>query len=1005
MQNKGFIKVFTIILTAICLYYLSFTLVGRQYNKKAEQYANGDLALQNQYLDSLSTEKVYLNYTLKQVREKEIGLGLDLKGGMNVVLEIDAAEVLTSLANTDDPQFNQAMRETVIQNRRGSASDFITLFQQNYEAIDPNARLANIYSITMRDRVSPTATNNQVISVLRNELTSVANNSFNVLATRIDRFGVVAPNIQRLDRAERILVELPGITEPERVRNLLQGSANLEFWKTYNVNELSLYFNELISRSNEYAMVQREALAAMEATTAEGTAPSDATPETVAEAVTPEADKVDEVTPTDSITREIGEIIITEDGEEKRIVITKNFMEYFHEPYFAMGGATGPVVGTVSKLDTADVNFLLNRYKDLFPADVRFKWGFKPVDQRETYFQLFALKGDGSKRGPALEGDVVTNAKADQGQRGSAWEVSMTMNSAGASRWATITGAEIGKSIAILLDGYVYSAPTVNDRIEGGRSSITGNFTPQEAQDLENVLKSGKMQAGIRIVQEDVVGPSLGQEAIRDGFVSFIIALIALFLFVIMLYGFIPGSVINGALLINLFFTLGALAAFQAVLTLPGIAGMILALAMAVDANVLINERIKEEIAAGKTIRRAVEDGYKNAFSAILDANITSIISGVVLAIFGSGPIRGFAITLVIGITASFLTAVFLTRLLYENRMAKGKWLHLTFDTRFSKFMFRDYHFKFIENSKSVLMGIGAFILICIISLFTLGLNSGIDFTGGRNYIVRFDQPVKVGEIEEAVAPHLGESAKVITIGSSNQVRITTNYMIEEEGQGVEEELRGYLAEGLKEFMTPGKTIDDHIQSSTKVGPSIAEDMIRGAFLALFFALIGMGIYILFRFSGWGFTLGTVAALAVDAFAVIGLYSLLWKIMPFSMEMDQTFAAAILTVVGYSINDKVVVFDRVREYMKLYPKREIKQLFNDSMNATLARTINTGLSTIVVIICILLFGSDAVRSFVFALMIGVIVGTVTSLFVASPVAYSLMTRKQKKEEEKKLQRR
>ncbi len=1001
MQNKGFIKVFTIILTAICLFYLSFSVVGRQYNKKAEQYANGNLALQNQYLDSLSTEKVYLNYTLKQVREKEIGLGLDLKGGMNVVLEIDASQVLTSLANTDDPQFNQAMRETVIQNRRGSASDFISLFQQNYEAIDPNGKLANIYSVTMRDRVSPTATNAQVISVLRNELTSVANNSFNVLATRIDRFGVVAPNIQKLDRAERILVELPGITEPERVRNLLQGSANLEFWKTYNVNELSLYFNELITRSNEYAMMQREALAAAEGTTTNDEAADDAT----SEAVTAEADEADKATLAEATSQEIGETIITEDGEEKRIVITKNFMEYFHEPYFAMSGASGPVVGTVSKLDTADVNFLLNRYKDLFPADVRFKWGFKPVDQRETYFQLFALKGDGSKRGPALEGDVVTNAKADQGQRGSAWEVSMTMNSAGASRWATITGAEIGKSIAILLDGYVYSAPTVNDRIEGGRSSITGNFTPQEAQDLENVLKSGKMQAGVRIVQEDVVGPSLGQEAIRDGFVSFVIALIALFIFVIMLYGFIPGSVINGALLINLFFTLGSLAAFQAVLTLPGIAGMILALAMAVDANVLINERIKEELAAGKTLRRAVEDGYKNAFSAILDANITSIISGVVLAIFGSGPIRGFAITLVIGITASFLTAVFLTRLLYENRMAKGKWLHLTFETPFSKFMSREYHFKFIENSKSVLTGIGIFILICIISLFTLGLNSGIDFTGGRNYIVRFDQPVKVGEVEEAVSPYLGESAKVITIGTSNQVRITTNYMIEEEGQGVEEELRGYLAEGLKDFMTPGKTIDDHIQSSTKVGPSIAEDMIRGAFLALFFALVGMGIYILFRFSGWGFTLGTVAALAVDAFAVIGLYSLLWKIMPFSMEMDQTFAAAILTVVGYSINDKVVVFDRVREYMRLYPKREIKQLFNDSMNATLARTINTGLSTIVVIICILLFGSDAVRSFVFALMIGVIVGTVTSLFVASPVAYGIMIRKQKKEEEKKLQRR
>ncbi len=1005
MQNKGFIKVFTIILTAICLFYLSFTVVGRQYNKKADQYASGDLALQNQYLDSLSTEKVYLNYTLKQVREKEIGLGLDLKGGMNVVLEIDAAEVLSSLANTDDPQFNQAMRETVIQNRRGSASDFISLFQQNYEAIDPNGKLANIYSVTIGDRVSPTATNNQVINVLRNELTSVANNSFNVLATRIDRFGVVAPNIQRLDRAERILVELPGITEPERVRNLLQGSANLEFWKTYNVNELGLYFNELNARSNEYAMVQRTALAASEEVASEATTADDASPEDASITATPKTGEEGEATPADTIAQTIGETIITEDGEEKRIVITRNFMEYFHEPYFAMSGASGPVVGTVSKLDTAEVNFLLNRYKDVFPADVRFKWGFKPVDQRETYFQLFALKGDGSKRGPALEGDVVTNARADQGQRGSAWEVSMTMNSAGASRWATITGAEIGKSIAILLDGYVYSAPTVNDRIEGGRSSITGNFTPQEAQDLENVLKSGKIQAGVRIVQEDVVGPSLGQEAIRDGFVSFVIALIALFLFVIMLYGFIPGNVINGALLINLFFTLGTLAAFQAVLTLPGIAGMILALAMAVDANVLINERIKEELATGKTLRRAVEDGYKNAFSAILDANATSIISGVVLAIFGSGPIRGFAVTLVIGITASFLTAVFLTRLLYENRMTKGKWLHLTFDTRFSKFMFRDYHFKFIENSKSVLTGIGVFILICIVSLFTLGLNSGIDFTGGRNYIVRFDQPVKVGEIEEAVSPHLGESAKVITIGSSNQVRITTNYMIEEEGQGVEEELRGYLAEGLKDFMSPGKTIDDHIQSSTKVGPSIAEDMIRGAFLALFFALLGMGFYILLRFSGWGFTLGTVAALAVDAFAVIGLYSLLWKIMPFSMEMDQTFAAAVLTVVGYSINDKVVVFDRVREYMKLYPKRELKQLFNDSMNATLARTINTGLSTIVVIICILFFGSDAVRSFVFALMIGVIVGTVTSLFVASPIAYSVMTRKQKKEEGKRLQRR
>ena len=974
MQNKGFIKVFSIILTLISLFYLSFTVVGRQYNKKADQYANGDLTLKSQYLDSLSTEKVYLNYTLKQVRAKEIGLGLDLKGGMNVVLEIDAAQVIASLANTDDPQFNQALKESIAQNRRGSSSDFISLFKQNYERIAPDGRLANIYSITMGDRVRPNASNEEVVTILRNELTSVANNSFNVLATRIDRFGVVAPNIQKLDRAERILVELPGITEPERVRNLLQGSANLEFWKTYHVSELANYFNEMNARSSEYAMAQRSGSANADSTNADESA-------VTADSLATEADSL---------------TIPLYEQEGEKIVINKSFVEYFNEPYFAMGGATGPIVGTVSKLDTAEVNFLLNRYKDIFPADVRFKWGFKPIDQRETYFQLFALKGDGSKRGPALDGDVVTNARADQGQQGSAWEVGMTMNSSGASRWATITGAEIGKSIAIVLDGYVYSAPTVNGRIDGGRSQITGNFTPQEAQDLENVLKSGKMQAGVRIVQEDVVGPSLGQEAINDGFISFVIALVVLFIFTCMLYGVIPGMVINGALLLNFFFTLGALAAFQAVLTLPGIAGMILSLAMAVDANVLINERIKEELAAGKTIKRALEDGYKNAFSAIFDSNLTTIITGIILAIFGVGAIRGFAITLIIGIAVSFLTAVFITRLVYENRLGKDKWLHLTFNTGFSKAIFKEYNFDFIRNSKNVLIAIGIFVVVSVVSLFTLGLNSGIDFTGGRNYIVRFDQPVRVGDIENALNPYLNESVRAITIGSSNQVRISTNYMIEEEGTGVEEQLRDLLGQGLKEFMTPGKTIDDYIQSSQKVGPSIAEDMIRNAFLALFIALVCMGIYILSRFRNWGFSVGTVAALAVDTFAVIGLYSLLWKIMPFSMEMDQTFVAAILTIVGYSINDKVVVFDRVREYQQLYPKRGLKELFNDSMNATLARTINTGLSTILVIICILLLGGDAVRSFVFAMLIGVVVGTVTSLFVAAPVAYKMLLNKQNK---------
>ena len=978
MQNKGFIRVFSIILTAICLFYLSFTVIGRQQNKKADIYANGDLALKNHYLDSLSTEKVFLNYTLKQVREKEIGLGLDLKGGMNVVLEIEAAQVLASLANTDDPQFNQALRETVQQNRRGSSSDFISLFQQNYENINPDGSLANIYSITMRDRVSPTATNAQVVNILRQELTSVADNSFNVLATRIDRFGVVAPNIQKLDRAERILVELPGITEPERVRNLLQGSANLEFWKTYNVNELGVYFNELNSRSSDYAM-------AMHST------------QTVADGVDAETDSSlvsgDNV---ELVDVEEVPVVFDEYGEEKKIVIDRSFVEYFNEPYFAMGGVAGSIVGTVSKLDTAAVNFLLTRYKDVFPADARFKWGFKAVDQRDTYFELYALKGDGSGRGPALTGDAVVNARADQGQQGSAWEVSMTMNSSGASRWATITGAEVGKSIAILLDGYVYSAPRVNDRIEGGRSSITGNFSPQEAQDLENVLKSGKMQAGVRIVQEDVVGPSLGQEAIKDGLVSFIIALIILFIFTCVLYGFIPGMVINGALLINLFFTLGILAAFQAVLTLPGIAGMILSIAMAVDANVLINERIKEELAAGKSLRRAIEDGYKNAFSAIFDANFTTIIVGVILAFFGIGAIRGFAVTLIIGIASSFLTAVFITRMLYETVLAKGKWQNLTFTSSVTKGIATNFHFKFIQNSKKVNIGIAAFVVISIISIFTLGLSSGIDFTGGRNYIVKFDQPVRVNEVQDALVPYFDESVRVITIGSNEQVRISTNYMIEEEGENIERELRDLLGEGLAQYMTPGVHIDDHIMSSQKVGPSIAEDSIRSSFIALILALIFMGLYILVRFRNWAFSAGTVVSLAIDAFAVVGLYSLLWRVMPFSMELDQTFVAAILTVVGYSINDKVVVFDRVREYKQLYPKRGLLDLFNDSLNATLARTINTGLSTILVIICILFFGGDAVRSFMFAMLIGVVAGTITSLFVGAPVAYMILDKNEKK---------
>ena len=970
MLNKGFIKTFAILLGLICLYYLSFSVVSNIYNNKAEKYAAGDLNLKTEYLDSLSTEKVYLGYTLKQIREKEIGLGLDLKGGMNVILEVDARGVLSSLANTDDAQFTQALRETVAENRKGSSQDFISLFQQKYQGIDPNAKLANIFSITMSDRISPADSNDKVVAELRKELVSAADNSFNVLRTRIDRFGVVAPNIQKLDRAERILIELPGIKEPERVRNLLQGSANLEFWKTYNVNELINGFNEINSRSAAYVASKQANAPVLE--------------EVVADSLMQDS--------TLAVKEDVSE------WDTQKVTIDKSFTQYFAEPYFAMGGASGSIVGTVSKNDTAEVNFMLDKFKDSFPGDVRFKWGFKAVDARETYFQLFALRGDGSKRGPALDGDVVISAHADAGQRGSAWEVSMQMNSSGSSRWATITGSEKGRAIAIVLDGYVYSAPNVNDKIEGGRSQITGNFTPEEAKDLENTLKSGKMKAGVRIVQEDIVGPSLGQEAINAGFISFILALVVLFAFTIMLYGVIPGTVVNIALLLNFFFILGALSAFQAVLTLPGIAGMILSLGMAVDANVLINERIKEELADGKTLRKAVEDGYKNAFSAIFDSNLTTIITAVVLVYFGTGPIKGFAITLIIGILSSFLTAVFLTRMVYEAQFAKGKWQNLTFTTRASENFLKDPKFKILENRKKAFMIVGGFVLLGIISLSSLVLNKGIDFTGGRNYVVRFDEPVKTSNIQSALAPSFGDNVRVITIGSSNQVRISTNYMIDSDDPNIEDDIKVLLANGLKEYTTPGTSIDNYIQSSQKVGPSVAKDIVQGAAWALLIALFFMGIYIFVRFRNWTYSVGTITALSIDAFSVIALYSMLYKIMPFSMEIDQTFVAAILTVIGYSVNDKVVIFDRVREYRNLFPKRNLFDLINDSLNATLARTINTGVSTILVILMIFFFGGEAIRSFVFAMFIGIVVGTFTSLFIAAPIAYIIMSRKDKVEE-------
>lgn len=960
MQNKGFVITFAILLTVVCCFYLSFSFVTRYYEKQAAEYSNGDLNAQSHYLDSISTEKVWLGYTLKQAREKEIGLGLDLKGGMNVILEIDAAAVLRSLANEEDAQFNKALQQAVEENRKGSNKDFITLFVEKYEAIDKSGKLAIVFGARLKDQISPTDNNATVKKVLERELQSVADNSFNVLRTRIDRFGVVAPNIQKLDRAERILIELPGIKEPERVKKLLQGNSNLEFWKTYNLQDIQGYLGAINSRSTEL-------LAAKTPTNNVAVADS---------------------TSSDSLSV----ASVTQVESESTPMFTKSLFEYFDGKW---GG--GSVVGIADRKDTASINTILRASKDLYPTDLKFAWGFKAIDDKETVFQLFALRGDGTKRGPALDGEAIVTASADQIQ-GQGWGVSMQMNSTGAKRWAAITGAERGRSIAIVLDGYVYSAPNVNDRIEGGNSSITGNFSVEEAKDLENVLKSGKMRAGVRIVQEDIVGPSLGEEAIQSGLISFVVALIVLMAYMCLVYGFIPGMIANAALLLNLFFTLGVLASFHAVLTLPGIAGLVLALAMAVDANVLIYERTKEELRAGKNVKTAVQDGYKHAFSAIFDSNLTSIITGLILYNFGTGAIRGFAITEIIGISASFFTAIFMTRLVYNYGFSKGKFANLTFSSKPLKNFLMDTKINFLNLHRKAYAASLAVIILGIISIFTLGLNNGIDFTGGRNYIVRFDNPVNTEEITDALKPVLGEESmvSVITIGSSNQVRITTNYKIEDARDEVETEIKDKMNTALSSYIASGKTIDDYIQSSQKVGPSVADDMKTAAVGAVILAIICMGLYILLRFRDVAFSLGTIIAVAHDAAIVIFAYSFFHKIMPFSLEIDQTFIAAILTVVGFSIHDKVVIFDRVRERRNAFPLRDIALNINDSLNTTLTRTVSTSLSTILVLICIFVLGGDSIRSFTFAMLLGIILGTYSSVFIATPVAYDFLKRKEDK---------
>ena len=993
MQNKGFVKVFAVLLTLVCMFYLSFSFVTRHYNSKAAEYAGGDPVKESSYLDSLSTQKVWLGYTLKQCREMEISLGLDLKGGMNVVLELNVADVIRSLSNNNqDENFNKAL-DLAYENQATSQKDFIDLFAEEYKKLDNGARLSAIFStFELKDKITPQSSDAQVIAVLKEELKSAIDNSFNVLRTRIDRFGVVSPNIQRLETAGRILVELPGVKEPERVRKLLQGSANLEFWETYNLPEI---YQQLVAADNTLATILKSDDTAV---VGSDTTAIEATEEVVADNAAAE-------------TTNDADSLLAKIGEDKPEAQAAKSMEEFakQHPLFAVlqinqyNGqlAPGPVVGIADKKDIAKINEYLNmkQVKDILPRNLSLKWGVKAIDEKEQYFYLYAIKMTNRDGTPALGGDVVTDANADFVQQAgrSEQQVSMTMNAEGAKAWARLTKENIGKAVAIVLDDMVYSAPNVQVEITGGRSQITGHFTPEEAKDLANVLKSGKMAASVHIVQEDVVGPSLGQEAINSGVISFVLALILLMFYMCAFYGVLPGLIADGALVLNIFFTMGILASFQAVLTLPGIAGMVLTLGMAVDANVLIYERTKEELRAGKSLNKAIADGYSNAFSAIFDSNLTSIITGVVLFYFGTGPIRGFATTMIIGLFASFLTAVFLTRIVYEALLAKDKLKNVTFTTSITKDLLTNPKINFLAARKVGYLIPAGIIVLGAISMSTIGLNNGIDFTGGRNYVIRFAQDVKTDEVRNLLDAQLDGSVSVIQIGTPDQVRVSTNYKIEDNDPAIDQEIENKLFEGVKSLLPEGTTLaqftDQYIQSSQKVGPSMADDIKNAAFLAVVFAMFCMAAYILLRFRDISFSVGAFASVAVTTLCIISFYTLLWKVLPFSMEVDQTFIAAILTIIGYSINDTVVVFDRIRETIGLYPKRDRYQVINDALNSTLSRTFNTSLTTLVVVLCIFILGGATIRSFTFAILLGIIIGTYSTLFVATPIAYELQKKK------------
>ena len=1007
MQNKGIVKFIALMLMLVCIFYLSFSFVTRHYENKAA--AMGEEAGQ-EYLDSIMNEKVYFGaYSYKECREMQIGLGLDLKGGMNVILEVSVPDVIAVLADhKTDAAFTKSMQEAK-KEEETSQKDFVSLFIQSYKKNAPGHRLAEVFATQqMKGKVSTQSSDSEVEAAVRAEVQSAVDNSFLVVRNRIDKFGVVQPNIQKLEgQSGRIMVEMPGIREPERVRKLLQGSANLEFWETYNSQEIV----PLLSQLN-----QKYALGA-EAVEADTTAVADTTAtETVKQGEAEVAEEKAEEKK--SLAEAIGAKKDAKDAKDAaKDAQLKKMKE--QNPLFSIfqpsQGQSLSVVGYATARDTAEVDKIIysDIAKRILPSDVKLLWSAKAADfdKKGEIFELHALKiTEPSGRAP-LEGDVITNAKDEFDQYGHPC-VSMQMNSDGARRWAQLTKQNIGRAVAIVLDDAVYSAPRVNGEIAGGNSQITGNFSIEDTKDLANTLNSGKMPAPTRIVQEEVVGPSLGAQSIQQGVISFIVAFILLMVYMLCLYGVIPGMMANIALLFNLFFTLGILTSFQAALTMPGIAGIVLSLGMAVDANVLIYERTKEELRAGLNVKEAMKKGYSNAFSAIFDSNLTSIITGVILYVFGTGPIRGFATTLIIGIVCSFFTAVYLTRLVYEHQMKKDKWTKLTFSTSFSKNLMQNTHFNFMGAYKKTFTVWGVAAVLFIICLGVRGLSKSIDFTGGRNYVVKLEKAVEPEEVRTALAGAFGDAnVSAIALGTDGKtIRVSTNYKIESNDPTVDDECENILFKAMSKanlvtqkdvtaFKNPDVRAGGSIISSTKVGPSVAKDITYGAIISVIFALIAIFVYILVRFHNVAYSVGSTVALALDTLIVIGFYSALWGIVPMSLEIDQTFIGAILTVIGYSINDKVVVFDRIRENFGLFKKRDRQDVFNDSLNQTLARTINTSVTTLIVLLCIFILGGDSIRSFSFAMILGVVFGSLSSIFIAAPIAYITMGRHIKADDE------